>query len=235
MKWGLVLTAFAIGTAHAQTPSGKTEEIGTWIVACPADAKSAPCRMRYQKWIVPPQNGHPSVGLEVRNTGAQMVPQLAVRDLPVQLAMAGMMAASPTMELRFDGGQKFALACGMEGDAVLCAPEPGAAADAAAQLKIAHAVQVHVHVALAGTDGPSPIPDQTRSFDLSRTAQAIDRFRTVAPDPVPLPTQASQGNDMRSMADKMLKAMGFSGGVNDIMQKAMGWMHGMTGHAPKMP
>lgn len=233
MNWSLLLAAFAISTAQAQTPSGKTEEIGSWVVACPADAKSAPCRMRYQKWIVPPQNGRPSVGLEVRNTGTQMLPQLAVRGLPVQLAMAGMMAATPTMELRFDGGQKLALACGLEGDAVLCTPEQGAAADAAAQLKTAHAVQVHVHVALAGSDGPSPIPDQTRSFDLSRTAQAIDRFRAVAPEAVPLPTQASQGNDMRSMADKMLKAMGFSGGVNDIMQKAMNYLHSMTGHAPK--
>ena len=235
MNWGFLLAALTIGTAQAQTPSGKTEEIGSWVVACPAEAKSAPCRMRYQKWIVPPQNGRPSVGLEVRNTGARMVPQLAVRDLPVQLAMAGMMAATPTMELRFDGGQKLTLACGMEGEAILCAPSPDAAADAAAQLKTAHAVQVHVHVALAGTDGPSPIPDQTRSFDLSRTAQAIDRFRAVAPEAVPLPTQASQGNDMRGMADKLLKAMGFPGGVNDIMQKAMSYLHGLTGHASKTP
>jgi hypothetical protein len=231
MKWGLVLAALAIGAAHAQTPSGKTEEIGSWVVACPAEAKSAPCRMRYQKWIVPPQNGRPSVGLEVRNIGAQMVPQLAVRDLPAQLAIVGMMAATPTMELRFDGGQKLALSCGSEADAVLCTPESGAAADAAAQLKTAKSVQVHVHVVLAGSDGPSPIPDQTRSFDLSRTAAAIDRFRAVAPAE-PLPT-ASQGNDMRSMADKLLKAMGYSGGVNDIMQKAMGYLHSMMGRGPK--
>lgn len=233
MNWGVVLAALFIGTAYAQTSAGKTEEIGSWVVACPADAKSAPCRLRYQKWIVPPQNGRPNVGLEVRNTGAQMVPQLAVRDLPPQFAMAAMMAATPTMELRFDGGQKLALSCGSEGDAVLCTPEAGAAADAAAQLKTARSVQVHVHVALAGSDAASPIPDQTRSFDLSRTAAAIDRFRAVAPAAEPLPTAASQGNDMRAMADKMLKAMGYSGGVNDIMQKAMGWVHSMMGHAPK--
>ncbi|HTC12540.1 MAG TPA: hypothetical protein VK726_27575 [Acetobacteraceae bacterium] len=233
MKWGVVLAALAIGTAAAQTLSGKTEEIGSWVVACPADAKSAPCRMRYQKWIVPPQNGRPSVGLEVRNTGAQMVPQLAVRDLPAPLAVAAMMAGTPTMELRFDGGQKLALSCGSEGDAVLCVPEPGAAADAAAQLQTARSVEVRVHVTLAGGDGPSPIPDQTRSFDLSRTAAAIDRFRAVAPEAAPLPTQASQGSDMRSMADKMLKAMGFPGGVNDILQKAMDWMQSMMGRGPK--
>jgi invasion protein IalB len=233
MKWGVVLAVLAVGTAYAQTPSGKTEDIGSWVVACPADAKSAPCRMRYQKWIVPPQNGRPSIALEVRNTGAQMVPQLAVRDLPAQLAMAAMMAATPTMELKFDGGQKLALSCGSDADTILCTPEPGAAAEAAAQLKTAKSVQVRVHVTLAGSDGPSPIPDQTRSFDLSRTAAAIDRFRAVAPEATPLPTASSQGNDMRAMADKMLKAMGYSGGVNDIMQKAMVWMHSMMGRTPQ--
>ena len=233
MKWGVVLAALAVGTAYAQTPSGKTEEIGSWVVACPADAKSAPCRMRYQKWIVPPQNGRPSVGLEVRNTGAQMVPQLAVRDLPAQLAMAAMMAATPTMELKFDGGQKLALSCSSNDDTILCAPEPGAAAEAAAQLKTAKSVQVRVHVTLAGSDGPSPIPDQTRSFPLSGTAAAVDRFRATAPEATPLPTASSQGNDMRAMADKMLKAMGYSGGGSDIMQKAMDWVHSMMGRTPK--
>lgn len=233
MRRALLLMLLAAGTAQAQTQAAKSEDIGTWTVACPSEAKSGPCRMRYQKWIIPPQNGRPSVGFEVRNTGAQMVPQLAVRDLPIQLAVAGMMAATPTMELTFDGGAKLKLACGMEGGAILCAPAPDSAAEAAAQLKTARAVQVHVHVQLAGSDGPSPIPDQTRSFPLSGTAQAIDRFRADAPAAEPLPAAGSQGGTMRAMADKMLKAMGFSGGVDDIMQKAMGWMHGMMGRGSR--
>ena len=227
-----MLAMLAIATAPAQAQSVKSEDIGTWTVACPSEAHAGPCRMRYQRWIVPPQNGRPSVGFEVRDTGARMVPQLAVRDLPMQLAIAGMMAATPTMELKFDGGAKLPLACGMEGDAILCAPAPDMAADAAAQLKTAHTVLVHVHVQLAGADGPSPIPDQTRSLPLSGTAQALDRFRAVA-SAEPLPAAGSQGGTMRTMADKLLRAVGFPGGVNDIMQKAMQWMHGMMGRGGK--
>lgn len=241
MKGRIALAALALAAvfappAPAQTQAGKTEDIGSWVIACP-DAKTADatCRMRYRNWIVPPQNGRPSVGFEVRNTGAQMVPQLAVRDLPMQMAIAGLLAATPTMELHFDGGQKLALSCGLDGGAVLCTPEASAAAEAATQLKTARSVLVHVHVALAGNDGPSPIPDQTRSFPLSGTAAAIDRFRAVAPAAMPLPTGASQGQDLRSIADKMLKAMGFTGGVNDIMQKAMAWMQSMMGKGTTAP
>ena len=90
-----------------------------------------------------------------------------------------------------------------------------------------------MHIALAGSEAASPVPDQTRSFDLSRTAEAMDRFRAVAPAAMPLSAGSGAAQDMRGMADKMLKAMGYSGGVNDIMQKAMSMMHGMMGHAPK--
>ena len=255
MRWLMVLLALGIGSARAQTqalkptppktPAAQTAtpqsagtkdtEIGSWVIACPSDPKAdtTPCRMRYRTWIVPPHDGRPSVGLEVRNIGAQMVPQLAVRDLPAQLAMAAMLAATPTMELRFDSGQKLTMSCGQDADAVLCTPAADTADVAATQLKAARAVQVHVHVALAGEDGPSPVPDQTRSFDLSRTAEAMDRFRAVAPTAMPLSAGSGMTQDLRAMADKMLKAMGYSGGVADIMQKAMSMMHGMMGRAPK--
>jgi hypothetical protein len=209
------------------------QEIGSWVIACPTgpNTDATSCRMRYRTWIVAPRDGRPSVGLEVRNIGPAMVPQLAVRDLPAQLAMAATLAATPTMELRFDGAQKIAMSCGQDGDALLCTPEAGAAETAATQLKAARSVQVRVGLTLAGSDGPSPVPDQTRSFDLARTAEAIDRFRAVAPTAMPLATQSGVAQTLRGMADQALKAMGYPGGVNDIMQKAMSMMHGLMGRA----
>jgi hypothetical protein len=240
MRWLMVLLALGIGSARAQAPAAKpaapqNNEIGSWIIACPVDQKAVdatPCRMRYRTWIVPPRDGRPSVGLEARNTGTAVVPQLAVRDLPAQIAMAALLAATPTMELRFDGGQKLALTCGQDADAVLCTP--AAAADtAAAQFKTARSVEVRVHVALSGAEGAPAVPDQTRSFELSRTAEAIERFRAVAPTAMPLSAGSGVTQDLRGMADRMLKAMGYPGGVSDLVQQAMNMVRGLMGRALK--
>ena len=161
-----------------------------------------------------------------------MVPQLAVRDLPAQIAMAALLAATPTMELRFDGGQELALTCGQDADAVLCTPAADAAT-AAVQFKTAHSVQVHVHVALTGAEGTLPVPDQTRSSHLSRTAEAIERFRVVAPTAMPLSPGSGVTQDLRAMADRMLKAMGYPGGISDLVQQAMNMVRGLMGRAPK--
>jgi hypothetical protein len=246
MRWLILLLALGVGAAGAQAPAAKppappNNEIGSWIIACPVDQKSAeqkaadatPCRMRYRSWIVPPRDGRPSVGLEARNIGTAVVPQLAVRDLPAQIAMAALLAATPTMDLRFDGGQKLALTCGQDADAVLCTPAADAADTAAVQFKTAHSVQVHVHVALTGAEGTSPVPDQTRSFELSRTAEAIERFRAVAPTAMPLSPGSGVTQDLRAMADRMLKAMGYPGGISDLVQQAMNMVRGLMGRAPK--
>lgn len=232
-RWLLALAVAGAWPLHAQAAVGRLEEAGSWVVACPAEGASATCRMRYRTWILPPGDGRPSVALEVRNTGAQMVPQLALRDLPVPLAATGLMVATPTMTLRFDDGHTLGLSCGLEGAAVLCAPAPAQAAAASAELRTAREVEVHVHVALAGIEGLAPIPDQTRRFPLAGTEAAIARFRATGPAAMPLPTQAAQDQGWRGMAAQWLQATGITGGVTALMQKAQAWLHAMMGHAPK--
>src|SRR6185312_5416660 len=188
MRWlaaaivGLLPAAVAI----AEAPPAN-EEIGSWVLTCPEAPKPGACRLRHRNWVLPPGDGRLSAALEVQRRGDAMVPVVTLRGLSSQAAIGGMLTMKATVGVRFDGGPRTDLACGFDGEAIVCAPEGTAVALAAAQLPSAHGAVVQIQVSLPGM---LALPAQDRAMDLKGTREALARFRTMGPAGEALPAEA---------------------------------------------
>ena len=202
----------AVGIGLAVTGPAAAQEIGSWVISCPTD--NTPCRMRHRTWIIPAAQGRPSAALEVVSSAGQLVPQLAVRGLSLPGVMATAVSVATTVELRFDAGPTLELPCSADADAVVCTPT-APDASVARHLAQARTVTVQVHVGLPGnTQFPLSLPDQVRTLELQRTADALARFRAVAP-------ADDGGSDWRAVVDRLLRAIGFPGGLSDVLRRLM--------------
>lgn len=187
-------------------PRPSNQQVGSWIVTCPADTLSS-CQMRHESWLLPPGGNGPSAALEVTQRGGQFVPVVALRGLTTQTALGGMLALNVTVTLSLDSSPPIALACGLDGAAIVCAP----AGDAATALASAHTAQVRIALSIPGI---ASLPEQSRSVELRRTADAIAMFHSTAPADraVPLP-----GLDWHDFLDRLLRKAGFERGVAGIL------------------
>ena len=184
------------------------QQLGSWIVTCPADQQSS-CQMRHESWLLPPGTDGPTASLEVMQRGGRFVPVVALRGLTTQTALGGMLALNATVTLGLDNGPPAPLPCGLDGVAIICAP----AGDAPTALVSAHTAQVRIALSIPGI---ASLPEQSRSVELLRTADAIATFRSTAPADltVPLP-----GLDWHDFLDRLLRQAGFERGVADVLPR----------------
>lgn len=217
----LAVLALLIAGPLAAQPQPALDQIGSWLLTCPADMKSEPCRMRHQAWVLPPGSGHPSAALEVLRRRDLLIPAIAMRGLTMQAALGGMLALKASVSLRFDAGQPVDLVCGLDGAAVVCAPEGTQAASAGSQLAAAHSVLVQMQLSLPGVIA---LPEQSRALDLQRTSEALARFRATAPAGEALP--AIPGLDWHGFLDRLMRDAGFEHGLSDLAPTIGGWFGG---------
>ncbi|MEJ0016880.1 MAG: hypothetical protein WDN25_09965 [Acetobacteraceae bacterium] len=210
----LGLPALLPGGQAAAQDRPASEEIGSWILTCPADAKADPCRLRHRTWVMPPGSGTPGAALEVVHRAGRFVPVVALRGLPTATALAGLLTLQPTAGLRFDAAPRTALDCTLDTGAVVCAPLDAASASAAGELTVSRSVLVQVRLTLPGT----PLPEQERSLELSRTADALARFRATAPESEAMPVVP--GLDWRGFLDRLAHDAGWEHGLADLLAYA---------------
>ena len=208
---GIAVALLLTASPLAAQPSQRDAEIGSWELRCPAGRHSA-CTLRLRSWLLPPGDSRPSVAVEVQRRGDTLVPVVAVRGLPPRVALAGVTAMQPAVSLRFDGGPRIALACTLDGGAIVCAPQGPAAGAAAAALPGAHVLLVRVALSIPGLAG---LPEQDRTLDLAGTPQALARYRAAGASGEALP--AEPGLDWQGFLDRVLHAAGFAHGMADLL------------------
>jgi hypothetical protein len=201
------LALLLAGPAMAQ-PRPANQQVGSWIVTCPADPESS-CQMRHESWLLPPGGNGPNASLEVMQRGGQFVPVVTLRGLTTQTALGGMLALNATVTLRLDAGPPIPLSCGLNGTVIVCAADGTAVA---ATLPTAHTAQVRIALSVPGI---ATLPEQSRSLDLQRTAEAMALFRTTAPANQTVP--ALPGLDWHDFLDRLLREAGFERGVASMM------------------
>jgi len=220
MPSGLRIAALAllIGGPAAAQPRPASEQIGSWVLACPA---AGLCQLRHASWLLPPGTGRPGVSLEVLRLGGQFVPVVAVRGLTTQAAFGGVLALNADVDLSFDGGGRVALVCNADGGAIVCAPEGAEAAGAAASLANAHTAELRIQLGLPGV---VTLPEQSRTLELQRTAEALVRFQATGAANATMP--ALPGLDWRGFMDRVLRAAGLEHDVADLLASLGGWIGG---------
>jgi len=199
----LAAIALLIGGQAAAQPRPTTEEIGSWVLSCPADAKDDACSLRHRSAIMPPMPGGPTAALEIQRRGNQYIPVVAVRGLSMQAAIGSVLELQANVSLRFDNAPRTELHCGLDGAAVVCAPAAEATASAASQLASARNMLVQAQLSLPGG---ITLPEQSRTLELLRTADALARLRATAPAGEAAP--ALPGLDWRGYLDPLLRATG---------------------------
>ena len=223
MPRALLLAAMALligGSAAAQTRPA-SEAIGSWVLSCP-DTKTAPCELRHRGSMTAPGGADgPSASLEVVHRGDLFVPVVTLRGLSMQAALGGVLAVQSDVAVRFDDQAWTALGCGLDGAMVLCAPAADSAAVAAAALSLAHGVMVRVRISIPGM---TTLPEQSRSFDLQQTAEALAAFRATAPASESVPVIA--GLDWHGFLDRLARDAGFRDGLADLLPSAEALMGG---------
>jgi len=234
----LVVAAALLGALPgAAVPAEAPQQIGSWVVECPAPGGAGGCMMRDRDWILAPTAGRPSVALEVQGRGGRLVPVVALRGLTaqaapaqavptqavptqavtVQAAIGALLVLQPQVTLRFDAGPRAALACGLDGAAIVCAPEGAAIAATAAALPTARSVEVQVAVRASGTGGPAA---RAATLDLQGTREAMARFRAAGPIGEALP--AEPGLDWIGFVDRVARDAGLQNGIADLVPRLAG-------------
>ncbi len=206
-----VASMLAAGPLAAQ-PRPAQEAIGSWELTCPAGRGA--CLLRHQNWVLPPGDGRPSAALEVQRRGDALVPVVALRGLPMQAAVAGALVMQASAGLRFDGGAPIALACGLDGIALACAPQGAEVAQSAAALPTAHTLVVQIALTVPGL---AALPEQDRTLALAQTEQALARYRAAGATGEALPAEA--GLDWQGFLDRVLHAAGFRNGAADLLPR----------------
>ena len=215
----VAVVAVLIGGPAVAQPRPASEEIGSWVLTCPVEARSEPCLLRHRSGVLAQGAGRISASLEVLHRGGQFIPVIAMRGLSTQAALGGVLASQASVGLRFDGAPRIELACGLDGGAVVCAPAVDAAGAAAGKLGLARSVVVQVKLVLPGG---MALPEQSRSLELSQTVDALAAFRATAPVGESVPAVA--GLDWRGFLDRLARDAGLANGLADLLRSAGSWV-----------
>jgi hypothetical protein len=208
-RWRLIAVALLLGGAGATQDRPPSQAIGSWVLSCPPTGE---CQLRHRTWVVLPGVNTPSVALEVVQRGHQFVPVVAIRGLPAEVALGAVLAVQASVWLRFDAAPRVPLDCGLDGGAVVCTPSDAVASEVAGELATAHTVLVQVGLGLMGD---MALPEQTRSLELDRTADALAQFRATAPVNEAIPVVP--GLDWRGFLDRMARDAGFPQGLAGLL------------------
>jgi uncharacterized protein YihD (DUF1040 family) len=82
-------------------------------------------------------------------------------------------------------------------------------------------VVVRVRVSLPGM---APMPEQSRSLDLTRTEDALALFRSTSPASAPMPVVP--GLDLHGFLDRLARDGGFKNGLADLLGNVVVWLEG---------
>ena len=209
------------GTARAATQ----EQIGSWVLNCPGDKPGAePCVMRFYKRFL--DKGGITGDLEVQAQGKSLVPVIALRGLSSERMMTASRPGKTEASVQFVGSQREDMNCVTSSAGYICSPSEAGGQKLAAGLPLARSVTVRVSVAIAGM---SPLPQQEKVLDLSRTNEALAKMRTVGPSQVPSPMTALAPlppEGLMGMADKMLKSAGYPNGTAQLQALMAKYMKG---------
>jgi len=184
----------------AATPSAAPQTIGSWLLQC----KEPGCILRDRDWIVPPGAGAIAAALEVQRRGDALVPVVTLRGLSAEQVVGGLLALQPRATLHFVPGPSADLACDMDGDAVVCAPEGAAVATTAAALPAARQMEIGVRFGASGVAQPA----QDRVLALWDTPEALARLRSAGAAGESLP--AEPGLDWIEFVHKIMQATGIN-------------------------
>lgn len=225
------VVALALTVVTSPAWAAGEEHIGTWTVGCRAGNQA--CGMRFSKRFIE-QNGVTG-DLEVNAQSGNLVPVIALRGLSQEAVSIAAAAGKTEATMQFGSAAPETLSCfGIEGGFV-CTPSGGAASKLAALLPNAKAIKIKVGLSISGLSG---LPSQEKTLDLAGTAQALAKLKTIGAPSVPKPalstmvTQLTAQSALASlksggqppsaimaMADKMLKAAGYTGGVAALQEK----------------
>lgn len=170
------------------------ESVGTWRLSCAIDRMTdrAMCQMLHARPVERSDPGRPALALEVVERGGRLVPAVTARNLTLEGAPRGLLALLGAAQLRFPPNRFFEMPCDLEGRSLVCVPRPEDLARAEAELPAADRALVRMQGPMGTTGEPAELP-------LSRTAEALARFRREAP-PGSLgavePPPAFDGRDM---------------------------------------
>jgi hypothetical protein len=181
--------AFAVGSA-----AGAAEPIGSWVLSCEDG-----CSLRHKDRIL--DIAGISADLAVQAAGADLVPVVVVRGLPVLNDMA---VRQIRVWLRFDRNERIGLGCAVAAASYICSPRNGPVP--------AFPAARRVTISVEGVGGGA---DQSRSLDLAGTAQALARLRAAGAVRAPLPAQELPVGWVR-LLDKGLRAVGYANGTADL-------------------
>jgi hypothetical protein len=165
--------------AAQPAPAAVNESIGTWRLTCAADRMTdrTACTLLHQQPADRSEPGRPSLAFEIIDRGGRLVPAVTARDLTLDSASRGLLAVTGTVQLRFPPSRLIEMPCGLEGRSVICAPRAGEDA-ARAEAELAGADRALVRVVATGGGGSTAEPTE---LPLSRTREAMERFRRVVP------------------------------------------------------
>jgi hypothetical protein len=199
------------GTGSAVQAAGSdSRSFGTWVLDCPDNA----CTLHHTHPLF--ARAGVTAQLEVRATGSDRVPVVAVRGLPHDPMLSAVVAEGIWATLQLGDQAPAPLSCGLVGEAYLC--QPTGAAAAALSRALLDAGRVTVELA-AGLPGQAVQPIGKRTLDLAGTREALAHLpaRPAAAEatagqtgPQPIPP------GWLALLDKGLKAAGYPNGGIDL-------------------
>ncbi len=208
----------ALAQPRPAEPSRQPEEIGSWIVSCARTAKPDPpaCDARHRVWLLPPAGGRLSAALEIQQRHGFPVPVIAVHGVAIPEATGTVLALATDATVQFGAGAVIRLPCDFAQDTLSCAPARPDAQTASARLSQARRAVIRLHLAApASLKAPVSLPDQQRSLDLARTAEAIRRIQ-------PSGAVADTRWDLRDLLDWLARQLGFTGGLDGLLRRLLG-------------
>ncbi len=207
MKRFVTLALLLPFAAAAQTPNqtlAVPEEIGSWRLLCAQDRMTdqAQCQMRHREPVEAASGSGSSLVLEVVNREGRLVPAVVARDLSLENPQRGLLALTGTAQLRFPPNRLFEMPCSIQARALVCAPSSADIPRAAEELAAARMALVRVS-GIGGSTAPEPV-----ELRLDRTADALARFRSRAPESATASTTPGSGLNLFEMMQRFRAMFG---------------------------
>ena len=204
LPWVLAAAA-AVAPAVAQQHA-VDETIGSWRLSCAIDRMTdqTACTLLLAQPAERSEPGRPALALEILDRGGRLVPAVTARELTFEGASRALLAIAGTAQLRFPPSPLFEMPCGMEGRSLVCAPRPGPEAERA-ERELGQAERVLLRMVGTGGGGSAAAPTE---LPLSRTREAMARYRQLVPAGSTPPPPPPPGLDAAEMLQRLRQMLG---------------------------